>query len=104
MPVYNKLVRDGIPEIIAASGKKCRVSQVSGARLIKGLQEKLFEEMEEFVQSDCDLEELADILEVVEALACQLGSDLSEIMRLKEAKRERRGGFKKGLWLEWVED
>ncbi len=104
MPVYNKLVRDRIPEIIKASGKQCRVAQVSGKDFIVALQKKLLEEVEEFLHSDCDLEELADILEVVEALAAQMGSNLGEIMELKAVKKEKRGGFEKGIWLEWVED
>lgn len=104
MPIYNKLVRDRIPEIIKAGGKKCRVSTVSGEQLIQALQQKLKEEMEEFTASERDLEELADILEVVDALTVQLGSNLERVMELKERKRETRGGFDQGVWLEWVED
>ena len=104
IPIYNKLVRDRIPEIIAESGKECRVSTVSGARLLQALQTKLSEELDEFLASDSELEELADILEVVEALAVQLGSSLSEVEELRQQKRIARGGFEKGIWLEWVED
>ena len=56
------------------------------------------------MESEHDLEELADLLEVIEALAEQLGSSLDEIMELKQRKRSKRGGFEQGLWLEWVED
>ncbi len=104
IPVYNKLVRDEIPRIIEGTGKRYRASTVSGPELIGALQEKLFEELQEFVESEHNLEELADLLEVIEALAHQLGSSLQEVMELKEEKRKKRGGFEKGLWLEWVED
>lgn len=104
IPIYNKLVRDRIPEIIEASGKECRVSNVSGEELIAALQAKLFEETEEFVESNKSLEELAYILEVVEALAVRLGSSLTEVMERKAKKKDERGGFEQGIWLEWVED
>ena len=77
---------------------------MSGDELILGLQAKLYEELQEFVDSGGDLEELADILEVVDGLASQLGSSFEEIMELKRSKRNKRGGFENGVWLEWVED
>lgn len=97
-------MRDEIPTIIEGTGKRYRVSTVSGPDLIQALQDKFFEELQEFVESEYDLEELADLLEVVEALAHELGSSLPEVMELKEKKRKKRGGFAKGYWLEWVED
>lgn len=98
------MVRDLIPEVIAASGKECRTSRVEGEEIINGLQAKLLEEFQEFIDSGRDLEELADILEVVDGLAFHLGSSFEEIMEIKRKKREKRGGFEKGIWLEWVED
>jgi predicted house-cleaning noncanonical NTP pyrophosphatase (MazG superfamily) len=101
---YDKLVRDRIPEIIEASGKSCRTSISTGEELIQRLQSKLVEEFNEFVESGKDLEELADILEVIDGLAYHLGSSLEEIMEIKNKKRDKRGGFEKGICLEWVED
>jgi predicted house-cleaning noncanonical NTP pyrophosphatase (MazG superfamily) len=69
MPVYAKVVRDRIPEIIERTGKKRTVSKVTGEMLILALQEKLIEELREFDEGGRDLEELADILEVVDGLA-----------------------------------
>ena len=60
--VYEKLVRDRIPDIIQAKGKDCRFSRVSGEQLKSGLEAKLSEEIQEFIDSGRDLEELADIL------------------------------------------
>ncbi|HHT73598.1 MAG TPA: nucleoside triphosphate pyrophosphohydrolase [Firmicutes bacterium] len=104
MAVYDKLVRDRIPEIINANGKKCRFSQVSGEQLIAGLEAKLLEEWREFLDSERDVEELADILEVIDGLAAHLGSSFEEVLQLKDRKRSERGGFDDGIWLEWVED
>lgn len=101
---YDKLVRDRIPEVIESTGKKCRVCKVSGEGFLSGLEVKLFEEVQEFVDSGRDLEELADILEVVDGLATILGSSFAEIIELKQKKRSERGGFEDGIWLEWVED
>lgn len=104
MPDYNKLVRDRIPEIIRTSGRKCRCSTVTGEELLAGLEAKLLEEFNEFRSSERDLEELADILEVVDGLAHHLGSSFQEVLALKNKKREERGGFDRGIWLEWVQD
>lgn len=61
------------------------------------LKSKLIEEVEEFLQSN-SLEELADILEVVEALGKCLGAEWGELMQIKEVKKRERGGFEEG----WV--
>jgi len=102
--VYNKIVRDRIPEIIEGQGKRHRCSTVNGEELLVGLERKLMEEFEEFRDSGRDLEELADILEVVDGLAHHLGSSFERVLELKREKRARRGGFEQGLLLEWVED
>lgn len=104
MAVYDKLVRDRIPEVINASGKECRFSYVTGERLISGLEAKLLEEWQEFKESGRDLEELADILEVIDGLATHLGSSFEDVLAMKRRKRNQRGGFEQGIWLEWVED
>ena len=103
MATYNKIVRDRIPAIIQSKGKQCRFSIMSGEELIAGLEAKLLEEFREFIESGRNLEELADILEVVDGLALHLGSSFEEILELKRQKQEKRGGFQQGLLLEWVE-
>ena len=67
MPIYNKLVRDNIPAIIKASGKSCTTRTLSQNELLKALKEKLNEECQEFDECE-NLEELADICEVLMAL------------------------------------
>ena len=104
IPTYNKIVRDRIPEIIQSKGKQRHFSAVSGEELLSGLEAKLQEEFAEFRESGRSLEELADILEVVDGLASHLGSSFDEVLELKRAKRQERGGFEQGILLEGVED
>lgn len=75
---------------------------MSGEELILGLQAKLQEEFDEFIENGRDLEELADILEVVDGLAFHLGSSFEEILELKRRKRNKRGGFEQGIWLHQI--
>ena len=102
MPV-RKLVRDKIPEILAREGKKFRiVAYLKGEQLLEELTKKLREEVEEFVNSK-NLEELADILEVVDALSQCLGSSFEKVLELKKKKQLERGGFKDGIVIELYE-
>ena len=63
MKKYNKLVRDLIPEVIEADGKKCETEIVYGEEKTKFLEDKLKEEVDEYLE-DKNLEELADVMEV----------------------------------------
>lgn len=103
---HHKLVRDRVPEIIRASGRhpKCRI--VSGNDLQEALLAKLLEESDELRQADETErpEELADLLEIVRGLAGHLGLTMSELTQIADNKREDRGGFAQGIWLEAVED
>ena len=64
--VYNKLVRDRIPEIIESNGQQCACETLEGKRYLEMLDAKLNEELAEYQQSK-SLEELADLLEVIRA-------------------------------------
>jgi len=89
-----KLVRDRIPELFGYSKLKI----ANDEEYERALNEKLKEEVNEFVESK-NIEELADILEVVQAIAENNGSDFKEILEMKEKKAEVRGRFsKKQLW------
>lgn len=101
--VYNKLVRDKIPEIIRSTGKE-PVIRIAGDHQYKRLlQQKMWEEVEEFMASGKN-EELADILEVVKALAAVQGIGWEELEALTDTKAEQRGGFSKRVVLERVID
>ena len=100
---YDKLVRDEIPRIIRESGKRFKVRKLSPEEYAEKLVQKLEEELQEFIESR-DKEELADLLEVIEAVAINLGTSSEEIERIRVSKRRNRGGFVSKILLEWVED
>ena len=88
-----KLVRDKIPQIIRSKGLQpiTYVADVDeyGVRL----RDKLAEEVDEFIASDDDPEELVDILEVLYALAENAGISREQLERLRAAKAVERGAF-----------
>ncbi len=98
---YNKLVRDLIPQIIEKSGKKAVYDTLSDEAYLEMLDKKLVEEMNEY-QTDKNLEELADILEVVYALAEAKGSSAIGLEKLRAEKAVSRGAFKKKILLKEV--
>ena len=102
MKVYNKLIRDKIPEIIEADGKVCRTHILSNEEYIVALEAKLNEEVAEY-QADKNLEEMADVLEVLQAICIARGYSLEELEVLRAKKVSERGGFADKIFLEYVE-
>ena len=98
MTEYNKLVRDKIPEIIQNSGEEPIVRILEDEEYRVCLETKLDEEVSEF-HKDKNLEELADILEVVYALAESMGCTREELFTCYEKKHAERGGFQKRIFL-----
>ncbi|HZJ57124.1 MAG TPA: nucleoside triphosphate pyrophosphohydrolase [Clostridia bacterium] len=96
--IYNKLIRDNIPDIIEASGKRCTVETVEGEELVKLLNEKLQEEVDEYIASN-DIEELADIVEVIRGILHNRGVTVEELEGIRFKKKEERGGFSGGIKL-----
>ena len=96
--VYNKLVRDKIPQIIAASGKNCVTEVLQEDAYLQKLDEKLSEELAEYQESK-SLEELADLLEVMAAVVKARGYTWEELERIRARKREKRGGFEERILL-----
>ena len=96
--VYNKLVRDKIPAIIERNGKTPKTRILSHAEYTAELEKKLDEEVGEF-HKDKNLEELADILEVVYALTENIGCSKEQLFAVNEQKRAERGGFKERILL-----
>jgi len=90
---YNKLVRDKIPALMEAQGKHPEIRVLSGEEYTCHLRRKLDEEVAEF-HADHSLEELADILEVVLALAEDMGCGRETLLRVYKKKHEARGGFR----------
>ncbi|WP_049969913.1 nucleoside triphosphate pyrophosphohydrolase [Haladaptatus cibarius] len=99
---YDKLVRDRIPEIIEENGDTPKTHVVDNDEYERRLDEKLDEEVAEFHESG-DPEELADVLEVVYALADCVDVSPDELERLRAEKADERGGFSNGIVLERVE-
>ena len=96
--IYNKLVRDKIPQIIEEKGGKAEFRTLTQEEYLLHLEQKLDEEVGEYHQ-DQTLEELADILEVVYALAASKGCTKEELETIYRKKHEDRGGFAKRLLL-----
>jgi predicted house-cleaning noncanonical NTP pyrophosphatase (MazG superfamily) len=101
MKIYNKLVRDKIPQIIGESGRKCDIRIADKEEQYELLEVKLEEEVKEFLEAK-NIEELADVMEVLFGLADNLGYCEEELLKKRGEKREVRGGFIEGIVLERV--
>ena len=100
---YNKLVRDRIPEIIESSGKFCTTEILSAEDYLRMIDAKLDEELAEY-HKDQNIEELADLLEVIRAAAIARGYTIEELERVRAEKAAKRGGFEKRILLKTVVD
>ena len=98
MTLYNKAIRDKIPEIIAESGKKCNTKQLDDESFLAEIEKKLIEEVNENTESK-DVEELADILEVIYRISELRGINSVELDKIRKDKAEKRGKFDSNLFL-----
>ena len=98
MKLYHKLIRDNIPKIIEGKGGKAEIRILSDEEYPIYLEAKLDEEVGEY-HRDKNAEELADILEVVYALAESIGCSKEELIKIYQKKHDDRGGFEKKLFL-----
>lgn len=98
---YNKLVRDKIPEIIEKDNKTCEIRILDDDEYLKMIDAKLDEELAEY-HKDQNLEELADILEVLYAATKARGYSLEELEECRREKAEKRGEFKRKILLKTV--
>ena len=96
---YKKLVRDKIPEIIRRKGGTPITHIASDSEYWAKLKEKLGEEVAEFLKSE-DLGEIADILEVLDAIVDYKGFHKREINNIKKNKAKERGKFKNRIILD----
>jgi predicted house-cleaning noncanonical NTP pyrophosphatase (MazG superfamily) len=103
---FEKLVRDGIPARLDAKGVLYETRLASPDEVEALLLAKLHEEVAELLAATSDsdaLDEIADISEVLSALASRLGADEAGVRIRQNAKREARGGFDRGIVLCWTE-
>lgn len=99
---YKKLVRDKVPEAIIQNGDNARVTTLEDhEEILRALDEKLDEELVEY-QISKELGDLADVLEVINAICEERGSSLQALDDMRKEKRERRGGFTKMLRLDEI--
>jgi len=104
---YNKLIRDKIPEIIKKDNAIPKISILNDEQFAMSLKEKLVEEAKELLEAKTSeeiLSELSDVLELVESIATNNESTIAEVEKQKLAKKEKRGGFEKKLFLEYVDE
>ena len=101
-----KLVRDKIPDIIRASGRRPHVTTLAAGAYRRALHDKLREEVDELIAATAThdlVEEAADVLEVVTAIAAEHGVTLAGIVDAARRKRAEKGGFGMRLWLDGVD-
>lgn len=101
--VFNKLVRDNIPDIIKQNDETPVTRILNDDEYKEELYKKLIEEANEVIESkdsNSTLEELADVLEVLKAIAKLNNSDLNDVIKIGDQKRIKRGGFEKRIFLE----
>ena len=96
--MINKLVRDNIPSICEKNGQTPETKILDDENYTSALKTKLKEEVEEFLV-DNNTEELADIIEVIEALAENQGISLNEVMAIKQHKQNKNGAFRNKVFL-----
>jgi predicted house-cleaning noncanonical NTP pyrophosphatase (MazG superfamily) len=110
--VFRKLVRDAIPAKIEEHGEHANLARIAKREARTALAIKLFEEIQELLNANSPKEvttELADLQEVVRALAAATGADWDEVQRVAEEKRRSRGSFAKNVvlmetsWPRWAE-
>ena len=101
---YYKLVRDKIVNNInSQKGKKATWRTMEEDEYLKELNKKLMEEAQEFIEEN-DPEELADLMEVLEAIIKARNIKLDEVRKIKEQKKEKKGAFQDRIFLETVEE
>ena len=101
---YNKLVRDKIPEEInSMEGRKAKFRIMDENEYIKELNRKLLEESNEFVEEN-DIEELADVMEVIEAIMKSKNINCEDVKKIQEKKKNKKGSFNRKIYLEYVEE
>lgn len=98
---YEKLVRDGIPQIIRESGAEPHVRVLPPDDFITAAIDKIVEEAVELksAQGDDRLHELADLWEVLSSVAIAMGWTMSDVEAAADVKRSTRGGFEERIWL-----
>ena len=99
MKIYNKLVRDNIPDIILKDNELPCTRVLNDKEYIEALNAKLTEEVNEYLENE-NINEMVDILEVIRAICEYKNVSYDEIEKRRIEKKEKRGGFEKKIFLE----
>ncbi len=101
-PFAGRLVRDRVPDLVREAGHDVRFRELAADERARFLKRKVVEEARELEAAAVgdEPEEVADLLEAVEAFLRSRGFDRDHLRRVKEEKRERRGGFERGFVVE----
>lgn len=99
MKIYNKLVRDKIIDIIEADGRIAKYRILDDNEYRQELNKKLQEEVKEYLE-DNNVEELADIIEVIYGILNSMDVSIKEFEKIRINKQEKRGAFEKKVYLE----
>lgn len=102
MKIYNKLVRDKITDIIEADGRVAKYRILDNNEYRQELNKKLQEEVKEYLE-DNNVEELADIVEVIYGILSSMNVSIQEFEKMRINKQEKRGAFEKKIYLEEAE-
>lgn len=104
---HDRLVRDEVSAQIRTDGGKPRVRILrDDAEYLKALRLTLVEEVGEVCTAQTNekvLQKLADVLEVVEAMAVALGFTPKDLQHVKQGKLDANGGFESRFFLEYVD-
>ena len=95
---HYKAIRDNIPELIRSEGRDCSVTTLSDTEFLVEIEKKLSEELTEYLHSK-NIDELADLLEVIYRVAELKGYTKEELEYLRIGKNKKNGGFQKNLFL-----
>lgn len=98
-----KLVRDFIPKIIMENGEIPKTRILSDEEFKQELDKKLLEEVKEYL-TDQNIEEMADMMEVIYTLLDVHGWSFDDVERVRKRKAQERGGFQNKVFLESVEN
>lgn len=101
MRIYNKLVRDRIPELILKDDALPTTRVLDDEEYIKELNKKLQDEINKYLETE-NIEEMIDILEVIRAIIEYNGASYEEIEEKRIKKASKRGTFKEKIFLEKV--
>ena len=99
---FSKLVRDKIPEIIKHNGDIPTIRILEDKEYKEELLKKLIEECNEVLNAKTNietLEELADTLEVIDAIVKLMGFNIEDVKKIQEEKKNKRGSFDKKIFL-----